>query len=83
MADSGAELQLVGGAQLLPARMLPQGHGADPRPPRPHGEGDVETEREFLKPVAPERFELAELSNPIVDSKSRIQIRTNRYSVPE
>ena len=41
-----------------------------------------ETEREYLKPPALERFELAELSSPIVDSKSRIQVKTNRYSVP-
>jgi transposase len=39
-------------------------------------------EHEFLRPLPAERFELAEISSPIVDSKARIQVRTNRYSVP-
>jgi transposase len=33
-------------------------------------------EREFLKPLPAERFELAEISRPTVDNKSRIQVRT-------
>lgn len=41
-----------------------------------------EIEREFLKPLAREPFELAEISRPTVDNKSRVQVRTNRYSVP-
>ena len=41
-----------------------------------------EIEREFLKPLPKEHFELAEISRPVVDNKSRIQVKTNRYSVP-
>jgi transposase len=41
-----------------------------------------ETEREFLRPLPAECFELAEISCPTVDNKSRVQVRTNRYSVP-
>jgi transposase len=41
-----------------------------------------ETEREFLKPLPTEPFELAEISHPIVDNKARVQVKTNRYSVP-
>jgi hypothetical protein len=43
---------------------------------------DYEIERSFLKPLPKERFEVAEVSRPVVDSKCRIRVRTNRYSVP-
>jgi hypothetical protein len=43
---------------------------------------DYEIERSFLKPLPQERFEVAEVSRPVVDSKCRIRVRTNRYSVP-
>lgn len=43
---------------------------------------DYETEREFLKPLPAERFEVAEISSPTVDAKSRVKVKTNRYSVP-
>jgi transposase len=39
-------------------------------------------ERGFLKPLPQERFEVAEISRPTVDSKCRVRVRTNRYSVP-
>ena len=39
-------------------------------------------EQEFLKPLPQERFELAEISKPTVDSKARIRVKTNFYSVP-
>jgi transposase len=41
-----------------------------------------ETEREFLKPLPAEAFELSEISRILVDNKSRIQVKTCRYSVP-
>jgi hypothetical protein len=41
-----------------------------------------EVEREFLKPLPTEPFELAEISHPIVDNKARVQVKSNRYSVP-
>ena len=43
---------------------------------------DHETEREFLRPLPAERFEVAELSQPTVDQKCRVRVKTNRYSVP-
>jgi hypothetical protein len=39
-------------------------------------------EREFLRPLPAERFELSEVADPRVDSKSRIRVKTNFYSVP-
>ena len=43
---------------------------------------DYEIEREFLKQLPQERFEVSEMSAPIVDQKSRVKVKTNRYSVP-
>ena len=43
---------------------------------------DYETEREFLRPLPQERFEVAEVSQPTVDQKCRVKVKTNRYSVP-
>jgi transposase len=43
---------------------------------------DYEIERGFLKALPQERFEVAEISQPVVDSKCRVRVRTNRYSVP-
>jgi hypothetical protein len=43
---------------------------------------DYEIERGFLKPLPAERFEIAEISQPVVDAKCRVRVRTNRYSVP-
>lgn len=40
------------------------------------------TERDFLLPLAEESFDLAEISFPTVDSKRRVRVRTNWYSVP-
>lgn len=42
----------------------------------------VVIERESLRPMPAERFETAELLEPRVDDKSRIQIKRNFYSVP-
>jgi len=39
-------------------------------------------EREVLRPLPAEGFELAELSEPRVDTKSRVRVRNNFYSVP-
>ena len=39
-------------------------------------------EREHLLPVATERFDLAEISFPTVDSSGCVRVRTNAYSVP-
>lgn len=39
-------------------------------------------EREHLGPLAKERFDLAELSFPEVDSSGCVTVRTNRYSTP-
>lgn len=39
-------------------------------------------EREFLRPLPAERFELSEAADPRVDARSRIRVRTNWYSVP-
>jgi hypothetical protein len=39
-------------------------------------------EREHLRPLAPEGFELAEVSFAVVDSKGCVKVRTNSYSVP-
>lgn len=39
-------------------------------------------EREALLPLALERFDLAERSNPRVDGLGRVKVRTNWYSVP-
>lgn len=41
-----------------------------------------ETEKEFLKPLPTEAFELSEVSHLWVDNKARIQVKTCRYSVP-
>lgn len=43
---------------------------------------DAELERSFLKPMPGERFETAEITEPTVDHKARVKIKTNRYSVP-
>lgn len=43
---------------------------------------DQELERSFLKPLPSERFETAELTQPTVDQKARVKVKTNRYSVP-
>jgi transposase len=45
------------------------------------GEGMI-LEREHLLPLPEERFELAEISFPVVDSKGCIRVRTNWYSTP-
>jgi hypothetical protein len=39
-------------------------------------------EREYLLPLATTDFELAEESFPLVDTKGRVKVRTNFYSVP-
>ena len=39
-------------------------------------------EREHLLPQVSERFDLAEISFPLVDSQGCVRVRTNRYSVP-
>ncbi len=39
-------------------------------------------ERESLLPLPEERFELAEMSFPVVDSKGCVRVRTNWYSTP-
>jgi hypothetical protein len=39
-------------------------------------------EREHLLPLAEERFELAEISFPVVDGKGCVRVRTNSYSTP-
>jgi hypothetical protein len=39
-------------------------------------------EREHLRPLPAEGFELAEVSEPRVDTKSRVRVATNFYSVP-
>ena len=39
-------------------------------------------EAEFLRPLPAEAFELSELADPRVDSKARIRVKTNFYSVP-
>jgi transposase len=39
-------------------------------------------EREYLLPLLEERFELAEMSYPVVDSKGCVRVRTNWYSTP-
>jgi hypothetical protein len=39
-------------------------------------------EREFLRPLPAEAFELSEVADPRVDAKSRIRVKTNFYSVP-
>jgi transposase len=53
-----------------------------------HIAGHVETvgagmlsERDHLLPLATEKFDLAEISFPIVDSSSCVRVRTNAYSV--
>src|SRR5215813_9052636 len=45
------------------------------------GEG-MAIEREYLLPLLEERFELAEMSFPTVDSKGCVRVRTNWYSTP-
>ena len=39
-------------------------------------------ERQYLTPMTTERFELGEVSFPIVDSKGCVKVRTNWYSTP-
>jgi transposase len=39
-------------------------------------------ERDHLLPLAAERFDLAEIAFPTVDSHRCVRVRTNRYSVP-
>jgi len=43
---------------------------------------DWATEREHLRPLPAERFETAEVGSSEVDTKGRVCLRTNRYSVP-
>lgn len=43
---------------------------------------DYKLERDFLKELPTERFEIAEISQPTVDAKARVKVKTNRYSVP-
>jgi transposase len=45
------------------------------------GQGMI-LEREHLLPFPEERFELAEMSFPVVDSKGCVRVRTNWYSTP-
>ena len=45
------------------------------------GEGMM-LEREHLLPFPEERFELAEMSYPVVDTKGCVRVRTNFYSTP-
>jgi len=45
------------------------------------GQGMI-IEREHLLPLPEERFELAEMSYPVVDSKGCVRVRTNCYSTP-
>jgi len=45
------------------------------------GEGMI-TEREYLRPLPGEAFELAENSYPVVDGKGCVKVRSNRYSTP-
>jgi transposase len=45
------------------------------------GQGMI-IEREHLQPLPEERFELAEMSYPVVDSKGCVRVRTNWYSTP-
>jgi hypothetical protein len=42
----------------------------------------MEIERRVLRPLASERFELAELASARVDEKARIKVKAARYSVP-
>jgi hypothetical protein len=39
-------------------------------------------EREHLRPLAEEGFQLAELSFPVVNGFGCVRVRTNSYSVP-
>lgn len=39
-------------------------------------------ERPHLRPLAAERFDLAEISFPVVDGLGRVRVKTNAYSVP-
>ncbi len=43
---------------------------------------DWEAEAPTLRELPATRFDTAEISTPRVDSKSRVKVRTNRYSVP-
>jgi transposase len=45
------------------------------------GQGMI-IERKYLLPLPEEKFELAEMSYPIVDSKGCVRVRTNWYSTP-
>ncbi|QQS47402.1 MAG: IS21 family transposase [Acidobacteriota bacterium] len=45
------------------------------------GQGMI-IEREHLLPIPEERFELAEISYPVVDGKGCVRVRTNSYSTP-
>lgn len=42
----------------------------------------LDIERRLLRPLASERFELAELASARVDEKARIKVKASRYSVP-
>jgi transposase len=42
----------------------------------------MQREQPHLLPLAPEGFDLAEVSFPIVDGLGRVRVRTNAYSVP-
>jgi transposase len=42
----------------------------------------MEAEREHLLPLPEERFEIAEVSFPVVDSQGCVKVRTNWYSTP-
>jgi transposase len=53
----------------------PEGH------PEPIGRA-LAIEREHLLPLADEGFDLTEVSFPRVDTRGRVQVRTNWYSVP-
>lgn len=43
---------------------------------------DWQDEVSHLRPLPEERFDTAEVSTSTADSKSRVKVRTNRYSVP-
>ena len=45
------------------------------------GQGMI-IEREYLMPLPEEKFELAEISYPVVDGKCCVRVRTNFYSTP-
>jgi len=50
---------------------------------RPHTVGEALTlERPHLRPLAPTRFDLEEITFPLVDGLGRARVKTNGYSVP-